>query len=726
MPEPRTYRPACLLRLFVRLADFGASDDSDAQDGAQPYAEPTVQAQSDMAVTEQQLAQALAARGLGQTKSTADAISLSSTSAQQSRQAKASAAGSKSAAGTTGKGDDWAIQFVTVPLELEIEDKGFRDADGLTASFPFQDMPLNPQIIRECMVEAWVGTVKTSDFAGPGTWALQAVPSPTSVRRFKGWVDVEEMEHDEDAGLVHIKARSYVGVLIDGKINAHARAYYPQASDEAITKFVNRILSLYPPTAGTMGDQFRAYWYGADPAQEAKLNRKTFIRSLQTAASRNAAAGQSGSTNVNQQPDPSNEAADPQGQGDAAPAGQVGVPTKSVSEDGTSIWDVITQACELAGCLPLYKPALPAVQASSNGEITTVDPGECLLLCPAETFYDDISQATQIKGGARDGFKRSFTDGNGNVINSDVRFMVWGHNLSKLKMSRKLGKVRPSAVEVRSYNPDADAHLRVMSARYPLHNPKRKHGKGGYSANKMTVKGTGKIDVIRTFLVNGIRDLGMLQATAASLYHQLSRSELTLELETDELASYIDPVASQQAGSLVENHNDAPDLLRLCAGSPVHVTVATKSTNSTNLTICSLSEFYELSGTQIQELMTKQNDRWGTYVVNGSVDQVALNNAIAKIQRAYQAAKLPSVYYCRSIRLKFEAESEFFHCSMELANYMRDADPATMDATNQAINDQRKIHKTSTQGQRQARQAAQTTAIVDRALRVGTGGRGAQ
>jgi hypothetical protein len=63
---------------------------------------------------------------------------------------------------------------------------------------------------------------------------------------------------------------------------------------------------------------------------------------------------------------------------------------------------------------------------------------------------------------------------------------------------------------------------------------------------------------------------------------------------------------------------------------------------------------------------------------------------------------------------------------MELANYMRDADPATMDATNQAINDQRKIHKTSTQGQRQARQAAQTTAIVDRALRVGTGGRGAQ
>jgi hypothetical protein len=294
--------------------------------------------------------------------------------------------------------------------------------------------------------------------------------------------------------------------------------------------------------------------------------------------------------------------------------------------------------------------------------------------------------------------------------------MVWGHNLAKMKLARHMGKVRPTAVEVRAYNPDASDTLRVMSSRFPKHNPKKPKGKGR-SAHKMTEKGGGKIDVIRTFVLKGIRDQEALDRAAVSLYHQLTQAELTMGLETDELASYIDPVASAAVGALVENHNESPDILRLCAGSPVHVTVAKKSTDSSDLTICSLSEFYDLKGDQIVDLLTKQNDRWGTFRTDGSLDTNKLLGTAQKIQAAYRAAKLPTVYYCKGIRLQFKADDEFFHCSMELANYMPSNDPANMDQDSQAMNDARKKKPTSKAAKAQQAVDKETQAVIDDATR---------
>jgi len=532
------------------------------------------------------------------------------------------------------------------------------------------------------------------------------------------------MEHDDTSGTIHIKARSYIAVLIDGKINPHAKVYRIHGTEEYLTDYINRILSLYPPTAGgakTGGDPFRAYWYASPANQEPKLSAKALSRSLQTAASRNAAAGQSSTSDVNAQADPPNEAADQAGMSDGPATGSPGIPPKSVTEDGMSIWDLITQACELCGVLPMYKPSLPATIGSQAGKPATVDPANCLLITPPEAFLDDVSSATQIAGGARDGFKRRFTDADGNDFGSDVRFMVWGHNIGKMKLSRHLGKVRPSAVEIRSYNPDASNTLRVLSARFPAHNPREKKGKGK-SANKMTEKGGGKIDVIRTFTVKGVRDIHQLERIAVSTYHQLTRAELTMELETDELASYIDPVASLQTGGLVENHNDNPDILRLCAGTPVHVTVANRSTADSDLTICSLSDFYDVAGNNINDLLLRQNQRWGNFLTDGSLDLAKIADVAAKIQRAYRAAKLPTVYYCKSIRLKFGADDTFFRASMELGNYMPSNDPANLSSTDQDMNDQRKLKPTGAAAAKKSHQQAQTDGIAAKVGRRAAGG----
>jgi hypothetical protein len=706
--------------MFVRLEDFGAADDSDAQDGSKPYQDAAVKQQADAAIIEGKLA-VLAAANQGRSKSAM--IGLSTMAKALRRNATKAQQQSDSAAGDKGAGDDFSVEFITVPQDLDFEDRGFREADQLTASFPFQDLPLHPLIIREIRVEAWVGTVSVEDFATPDSWRLKAIPSDRCVRRFNGYVDLPEMEHDETSGTVHLKARSYIAVLIDNHINPRAKAHQMQASEEYLTTYINRILSEFPPTSGQHGDAFRAVWYGGAAKAEPKLSRKILLRSLQTASSRNAAAGQTAGNPVNAQPDSTVEGADPQGLGDEAPGGLAGMPPTAVTPEGMPIWDLITQACELCGVMPLYRPSLPSATGSIAGVEQTVDPANCLLLVPPEAFLDDISSGTQISGGSRDGFRRNFTDAQGNAFGSDVRFMVWGHNLSKMKLARKMGKARPQAVEVHAYNPDAEGAKRQLMSRFPKHvtKAKGKGGKGGgKSASKMGEKGHGKIDSVRIFEVQGIRDQLALDSIAVSLYHQLARQELTMEIETDELASYIDPVASATNGQLVPlQHNDQPDLLRLCAGTPVQVTVARQSTDSSDLTICSLSEFYDLGGSNVLKALTEQNNRWGSWRTDGSMDPGKLTETARKIQRAYQTAKLPSVYYCRGVQMSFKQGDDIFHARLELTNYMPSNDPANMDATSQEMNDRRKRKATTTTGRKKTAEEKRSTVVVDNAGRIG-------
>ena len=741
MAESRTYRPAWFLRLYVRLEDFGADTTSqaDIQSTETPFDTKSKAIDANIAKNEALIAQEEVAYVTGSTRSRKVADNLRATNAKLVKQ-KANLT-KNAAVDNPDSGDDFSISFVTVPLEMEIEDRGFREADQLTAAFPYIDMPLDPRLLRECRVEGYLGTVNSSDFGTPGNWHLKPAPSRRCVRRFNGYVDMPEMEHSDATATIHIKARSYEAVLIDGKINPHAPAYRPQGDHEFLTVYINRILSLYPPTSGSAGgDPFQSVWFAADPTLEPTLGRRDLMRSLQTAASRNRANGAQPGQDAPIQSEDTGAQDDPNGTGDSAPGGEAAIPPGHVTPDGMSIWDLITQACELCGCMPLYQPALASSGFNADGTQTPLtggqnggaksvtfgpanDIGNYLLLTPPQCFLDDISDAKiRVKGGSIDRFSRSIDLGDGTGRwTSDVRFMVWGHNIGSLKLSRKMGRTRPTAVEVRAYNPDAHATLRMLSARFPstnkeIHEAGQGAIKSGKKARKQTAKGHGKIDVVRTFVVQGVRNVQQLEDIAVSMYHQLTRGELSIELETDDLSSYMDPDASMQSQSLVKCENDDPDLLRLCAGTPVRVTVASQKDD--NLIISSLSDFYGGGGQNVGVLMAQQQDRWGNWLgPNGQQSAAELDKVVTKIQRAYTAAKLPDIFYVRSIKLHCSSDEGGggFKATMELINYMNDSDPASMDADTRAMNDRLKL-KVAQGGKKNikaAAEAAKTKQVIE-------------
>jgi hypothetical protein len=717
--------------LFVRLEDFGAADNSTDQSSDVPYDTKVKAIDAQIATNEQAIATESAGALAFLTKTDITSASLRS----QNKTLVAQKARLPRGASTDAvKGDEFSIQFVTVPSELEIEDRGFREAAVLTATFPFIDMPLDPRIIRECRVEGYMGTVNATDFGEPDTWHLKPIPSKTCIRRFVGYVDMPEMSHSDADASIHIKARSYESTLIDGKINAHAPAYKIEGDEEYLTTYVNRILSQYPPTSGdTGGDAFQAVWFAGDPAKEPKLGRKDLLRSLQSAKSRNQSNGaQPGQPPPVQEESPAAEV-DPDGTGDSAQNGQASMPPKSVTPDGMSIWDLITQACELCGCMPIYQPALSAVTTdkdppltgSKNGgknpaDVVTFGPkndiSNYLLLTTPQGFLDDITDDhIRVKGGSRDRFHRDFKDGDKPAWTSDVRFMVWGHNIKSMKLSRKMGRTRPTAVEVRAYNPDASAALRVMKARFPstkadIHAAGQGVGKAKGKTRKQTGKGKGKVDIVRTFVLQGVRNVQQLEDAAVSIYHQLTRAELSIELETDDLSSYMDPTASLEQQSLVVDENSDPDIMRLCAGTPVRVTVASQKDD--NLIISTLSDFYGSGVNNVEKLIRQQQAKWGTWL-GPEATSAQVTTMIQKVQRAYNAAKIPDIFYVRSIKTKCSGEEgQGFSATMELVNYMPDNDPAGMSIEDRDMNDRRKIKK---RGKKAVK--ADTTAKRSEALR---------
>ena len=470
--------------MFVRLEDFGATDDSTSQSTDAPFDTKSKAIDAEISKNETAIAQEEVASVLGTSRSKGKAGALRASNAKLEKQKAKLVTGA--AVDKNGPGDDFSVKFVTVPAEMEIEDRGLSEAAQLTATFPFIDMPLDPRIMRECRVEGYLGTVSSADFGTPDNWHLKPIPSKTCIRRFNGYVDMPEMEHSDSTATIHIKARSYESVLIDGKINPHAPAYRIQGEEEFLTAYINRILAQYPPTSGDAGgDPFRAVFFASDGSKERKLGRKDLLRSLQTAKSRNQANGAQPGKIPPPQSEGENVASDSHGTGDSATGGTTAMPPKSVTPDGMSIWDLIKQACELCGCIPIYQPALSSAVFNSDGTQTPLtgsqnggktvitfgqggeDIGNYLLLSPPQNFLDDITDAhIRVPGGSRDRFVREFNDETGRWA-SDIRFMVWGHNIKSMKLSRKMGRTRPTAVEVRANNPDGNSVLRSMSARFP-------------------------------------------------------------------------------------------------------------------------------------------------------------------------------------------------------------------------------------------------------------------
>lgn len=652
MPTDRfLQRPATVLRIFCRLEEDEDALDEEAQSEDEPFAHSTVQMQRQLANLNQTLAEA---RVAGDSRAQAAAQ-------KQIRATQQQLAINRSGQATpSGAAPDFFTlsNIVVVPVDANYELNGFRTADKLTATFPFKDLPLTSRIVRSCLVEAYAGPVPPTAFANPQDWRL---PFDKTTIMFRGYVDEWKTEHKDDAATVRIEARSMEAILIDQKVNKLAPIFQvgriEDADDpkkvrilqsELVTHYLNRFVSALPNANGALGGDQLTFKF--DPrGKEPSIDRKLFMKALQTAKSQNQAAGAPPMQAAPPEPLP----AAPVEPGTAEGTGVARVQQPHATAD-TSAWDIITMACELVGCIPVYDPA--------------EDPDRIIVRLP-QTVYDDKAQGIS----PADGFSRTLVDPDTRqAVKTPFRLFVWGRNIKEMSTSRKLGRIKAPAVEVVSINNDAVPAKRVLRARFP--DVKRATRKGA--------KGQNKTNEVITKVVYGIRDLDQLRQIAVGLYHQTARHETSVRLSTDTFGSYQDPSLQ---------FDQDPDVLRLRPGSAVRVLVARYSQDSDGgLNLTPLSDAFGQDEAQISNFLT---DQFSLRSKDGG--EPGHKEAMAQVAQAIaQAAgqqRSRNTYYVRTINHKFSKDAGW-SAELEVVTFARvSADPATMSPVDKATNDKRKV-----------------------------------
>ncbi len=665
---PRTYRPSCYMSIQVRLEDYTSDTDEFVGKAELPPEEKLKTNRKKQSENIALLGRQSADLARGRWDSTACAEASVEQHRLQDEERRLVRRVELANGQTATLPDEYSVKFYTVPIETSVEENGVTTADTCHATFPFCDVPLISEVIRSALVEVWMGTIAEEDFADPARWQLT---QKRAYLMFRGYVDTWDTDHTGEDATVQIQARSMEAIMIDAKINPLAKAYKIPSAGEKITVYINRILKLFPATSGlTGGDALRAVWFGANPASEPILDRKLLNRTLQTAASRNVSAGGTPSIAVVHEDTAIPGDTDPAQSLGASSAGDPRMPGKAPGHE-MSLWDLITQACQIAGCLPTYDPSLNLTQ-----EVQKLSGGsqDVLLLRPPQTMYEDTLLKYKIRGAKAGDFKRSFISG-GRSYDSDIRFLVWGHNIKEMKTSRKLGRLKTQSIEVTSLCTDGNPGGRRLSSIFPPHsNIVTRRDAHGHSPEKE----------MKTIQVSGIRSQKELDQVAVGLYHDICRQELSVKIETDDLSSYIDPATG-------DVHNENPDMLGLRAGMPCRVTVAREVVDGTNklIAVTPLSEIFETRKEALEKLLTSQGARFQKiYNQSGAKDRTVVTTAVTRILNALKSSRMTDVFYCRSIIHKLGVEG--WSASLELINYIQ-ARALPSDTMTMQINDARKL-----------------------------------
>ena len=642
-----TQRPAAILRVFVRLEDEGAAEDDEAQAEDEPFSSTAPHAAQRLKALNDQLATA---------RATHDTHAQAIAKRSRDKLEKEVAAEKRGTQAPPGALDDDLFvlkNIIIVPIDASAELNGFRTADKLTATFPFAALPLTSRIIRSCLVEAYAGVVPAQGFASPTAWRL---PFDRTTILFRGYVDEWKTEHKEGEATVRIEARSMEAILIDQKVNKLSPVYQvgrvpndaghtTVLKSELVTQYLNRFFATLPNVNGALGGDKLVAKFDSR-GQEPSIDRKLFMRALQTAQSQNQAQGA-----VPGQPPPAQELPTlPPDPGTAEGTGVAKVQQPHAGAE-TSAWDIVTIACELVGCIPVYDPAR--------------DPDAIIVTLP-QTVYDDGNPSP-------DGFERSVTDpSTGQSLPTQYRLMVWGRNIKEMSTSRKLGRIKSPAIEVVSINNAAKAKDRVLRARFP----------DTKAATRIGAKGKNKTNEVLTQVVFGVRDLEQLRQIAVGLYHQRGRHETSIHIVTDSLTSYQDDKNSLP--------ND-PDLLRLRPGTAVKVLVARLSQDpDEGLNLTPLSNAFGQDAAQLRNFLADQFQKHSAGYETSDQGLGNLDTIAQRVADANDLQKTRNLYYVRTINHKFSKDSGW-SADMEVVTFARvTADPEQMSAKDKATNNRLK------------------------------------
>lgn len=662
--EANFYRPACLVRLQIRLEDFLPTE-ANVQSEDKPF-EPRLQT---LIEQERQLEKKLfEGKLLPEPTYLVEEAKLRSVKkeidALKARQPVAKAT-------DESQGDIYSVSVLTSPLSADTELNTYRSLDTLGITIPFRDAPLESQLIRSCLIECFAGTVTASEF-GSKVWSL---PLDKGTILFRGYVDNWKTNHDGEDAVVEISARSLECVLVDSKVDPRSPLYKIEGKSEKISAYVNRVMKSIPATSARAGaDQLRAVYYtGGDPniattETEPTLDQAVLNRLLQTAKSKAQAANTPpGDVTVLGDAEGANDT----NLGQVLGTGQPRIPGQMIGTE-MSAWDLIVQACGLAGGLvPTYDPSLVLPLAGSVGR------GDFILIKPPQTIYANVDQGLSVEGGVGDPFERTFSNlgKGGSAAKSQIRFMVWGRNIRSFSTERKLGRQRVPAVEVVATNPDAPAGKRLITVRYPIQ--KR--------TTSIGPKGEGKSEEVVRKFVRGVRDEAVLQQMAVALYHAIGRNELTVTIETDDMVSYVDP-AHPDVGN--QNLND---ILKIRHGTPVRVAIAQQSPGGRDVAFTPLSDIFERRTSELGRFLLEQRERF-----DPSQDPATRKNLVQqqvqKMAAAINNGKRTDLFYVKSIKHHFDS-TDGWNAIIELINFLEVRNlPKNLGPTDRKLDAARRPH----------------------------------
>lgn len=671
----KLYRPAVAIRLIVRLEDFSNDDGDQAQEEGSPAKDP-----GHVAIANLNSLQALQAvrRASGEFDANLDAqVTIAQKKAARAKSGKT--AGTQAAAPAGSGKDDFSIELRVIPSEMSLALNGFNQADKVDFEIPLANLPLPPDIVRSLFVEVYMDEIGVNDFGDPARWIPKLYQSPPM---FRGYADEEEMDTDVDRLSIHITAQSLEQRLMSLKINPFTKARQIAKGGEPVTRYIQRLISTIPEFNGTYGDPIGVRMFpNVDESKVPILDAKLFKRSLQSAASRAQAGGQvQGAPPPGTDPamDPSNGT--PGGVGFASPAPQV---------CDVSVWDIITRAAWLTGLMPIYDPSITVTE--TTGTVVPLGANNILLM-PPQNLMETPQDGVTIPGGPPDGFSRTITVGGITKVFSQVRFFVWGSNIRSMKTARKYGRIKAPRVRCIAHNPDAKAGNRIIEAVFP-------ETKRGTSISALgsghSGKGHAPIEEEVVRLIKEARSKEELQRIAIALYHTIGRHESVVSIVTDDLSSYFDP------GSGKTN----PDVLRLRPGTACRVMVGISDPASPNQVVNGLSELMarRFNPAFLRKALLESADSprfvggvAGSSPIGADGTSSArsrIEDALAKIETAFQSARLTDWFYCRAVEHRWSSE-DGWSASIELATFQEARNlPQNLSSQDKATNDASKAIK---------------------------------
>lgn len=374
----------------------------------------------------------------------------------------------------TSGDDNTKVVFGIIPKRAALSRNGLREADTLSMTFKYVDLPLDPRTIRSCAVELYLGTISADDFAAGqagGTRVVSEAGSeveviepvhmipdeytdangqPRTNLRFQGWVDSWEVSWDGTAPLVSIECTDNTRQLIDQPAPPRLTIDPELPLDEAFAAYIAE----FPQFEG-----IGVIYLPED--DEAPMLDGTL--SLTATVDK----------------------------GGPPPGGAGG------GESSVSVWDYLTDVAGMLGHIVRLEGTDIVIQRSRS------------LLKGIAARADDPFQSRTLSSGE--------------VL--DRRLFLYGRNLDSMSMRRDFTRHTSTNVECRSYNP---AEKRVVVGRHPQFPDRKTKANPGEATDQPWL-------VVR---LQGIIDDETLRRRAQDVYEQINRSEIETTFSTRNLGSY--------------------------------------------------------------------------------------------------------------------------------------------------------------------------------------------